>query len=108
AIGGEDTPRLAIDPLIQWPRLTNRRTLVRPHRAFHLIIQAQLVGCDERGFRWAPGMESNLIESVRLTDPDSALPRVHVYRRITGKRKDTAFKRAAHKEGPPVDCQLRT
>ena len=70
-------------------------------------VEPQLIGRLEGRLGRAPGVEPEQVQAVVLGDPDDAPPGFQVGRRQPGPREDRAFERAAKKELPAVEPELR-
>jgi hypothetical protein len=72
-----------------------------------LKINTDFIRCCEGRFRRAPGMETDVVESIGFAGFKNLPPRCFIGRRITGQRKFAPFLRAAQKEAPPIHVKQR-
>ena len=103
AVGLQDPVGFGVDPLVDRLAVADRR----PGGALDLIVEAQFVGRDERRLGRAPGMEADLVQSVRLAIRMIRFHDSHIGRRIAGQREDAAFQRAAEEGLLSVHRELR-
>ena len=94
AIGSDNALPFFIQPAVQRSPFPNRRALIGPGGAFHLVVKAHLIRRHKGGFWRAVGMKPNVVQAVRLANANDALPCLHLGWWMPGQGKNGAFQRA--------------
>ena len=106
SIPAENPVGFGLQPVVQRLAVPDRRALIGPRPAFDVQQHPRLVGRVERRCRRAPGVEPQVVQSVRFQDAVDPLPGRQVRRRISRVRKDGTFQRAPQHHGPAVQDEL--
>ena len=107
AVGGQDPVALFAEPAVDRPAIAHGGPLVHPGRALDVEVETRLVGRREGRLGRAPGMEPQVIQTVRLAHAEDPPPSVDVGGRIAGLGEDAALERAAEENLLPVQRELR-
>ncbi|OQB34952.1 MAG: hypothetical protein BWY09_02495 [Candidatus Hydrogenedentes bacterium ADurb.Bin179] len=102
SVGIENTVALVDNVGIQRVAVTG----MCPERPLHMKQEAHPVTRDKSGFRRAPRMEAQMIQTVIFRRTEYLHPGFHIRGRIPGARKNGTFQRAAQKDTFAVQDEL--
>ena len=103
-VRAQDAVGFAVDPAIDRFAVANA---CKSAGRFGLKVETEFVRRRERGFGRAPGVEPDVVQTVRLADADDALPRIDVGGGVACLREDGALECSAQEYLVPVQDELR-